>query len=291
MASLSPESGVEEVQLQTVDELPHGLAALLDEIHDVARRSLQSQMREMARATVTVSRAEAVQATYANVSRDIDIPSSVAAVHSKALGGFFIAHLDAAMSSALIDTKLGGSIRPVLDRWPTQADVAVLSMVLDKLIMPLEDAFRPVFQLDYSIVNFETSPNFIFEVGPADPVVAYKYEFTLDDAALGSLTFIFPFSSLQQLFSKVPTADAAGMSPEESEVMVLDDVEVELRAMVGPTSVAVSEILSLRPGDVLVLDQWADEPTIGMVHGIPLLELTVGAASGHVAALVERWKE
>jgi len=291
MTSLSPEAGVEEVQLQTVDELPDGLAALLDEIHDVARRALQSQIREMARATVSVTRADAVQTAYSNVSREMDIPSSVASVHSNALGGFFIAHLDATLSSALIDLKLGGQVRPPADRWPTSVDVAVLTMMVDKLISPLQEAFRPVFLLDYSIANFETSPNFVFEVAPDDPVVAYKYEFTHDENSLGAMTFVFPFSSLQHLLSKVPTSLVVDPADEEQEAMALDDVEVELRAMVGPTSVAVGEFLSLQPGDVLVLDQWADQPSIGMVHGVPLLELTIGAASGHVAAVVERWKE
>jgi flagellar motor switch protein FliM len=291
MTSLPSEAGFEEVQLQTVDELPRGLAALLDEIHDVARRSLQSMLREVARATITVTRADAVQTSYANMTRDIEIPSAVASVHSSALNGHFIVHLDAQLSSGLIDLKLGGKIRPATDRWPTNTDVAVLSMMLQKLITPLQDAFRPVFQLDYSIDNFETSPSFIFEVAPADPVVAYRYELTLDDQAIGAMTFIFPFASLQQLLAKVPAGNAMGIPQEEPEIMDLNDVEVELRALIGPTSVGVGEFLSLQPGDVLVLDQWADEPSIGMVHGVPLLELTVGAATGHVAALVERWKD
>lgn len=291
MTSLPSAAGFEEVQLQTVDELPRGLAALLDEIHDVAKRSLQSQLRELARATITVTRAEAVQTSYANITRGIEVPSSVASIHSTALNGHFVAHLDASLSSALLDLRLGGSIRPPADRWPTGTDIAVLSGMLGKLIAPLQDAFRPVFQLDYSVDNFETSPSFIFEVAPTDPVVAYRYDLSLGDHELGALTFIFPFSSLQQLLAKVPSSNAMGMPPEEPEAMDLEDVEVELRALIGPTAVAVGEFLSLQPGDVLVLDQWADEPSIGMVHGVPLLELTVGAATGHVAALVERWKD
>ena len=55
MDSRSNPGQVEDVQLQTVDELPKGLSSLLREVHEVAGRALQSTLREWAKSAITVT--------------------------------------------------------------------------------------------------------------------------------------------------------------------------------------------------------------------------------------------
>ena len=122
-------------------------------------------------------------------------------------------------------------------------------------------------------------------------MIVYRFEIALGDDSAGAMSVVYPFAALQPLLDQVPIGQVEPPAEVTPAVVQLEDVEVELRALIGTTPVAVGDFLSLRPGDVLVLDQWADQPSVGMVHGVPLLELSVGASSGHVAAVVERWKE
>ena len=122
-------------------------------------------------------------------------------------------------------------------------------------------------------------------------MISYALSVSLGEDIIGTISVIYPFASLRPLLEQVPNNPEDEERPAPPASVQLEDVEVELRAVIGPTTVGVGDFLSLEPGDVLVLDQWADQPTIGMVNGTPLLELTVGASSGHVAAVVEGWKE
>lgn len=173
-----------------------------------------------------------------------------------------------------------------LDQWPRQfLEVSSWSWSATPSPVPVGRLGDPV------TVLLLGSPNFIFDIGPDDPVIVYTFAVSLGDQAAGDLSVIYPFAALQPLLDEVNVGTVEPPTIFEPSVVQLEEVEVELLALIGPTSVAVGDFLSLQPGDVLVLDQWADQPSIGMVHGVPLLELSVGASSGHVAAVVERWKE
>ena len=291
MDSTPSSASIEDVQLQTVDELPKGLSSLLTEVHDVAGRSLQSTLREWAKAALLVERQPDLQAPYSEFTRTLELPVAIASVDSPALAAPFVVCMDGRLSSSVTDLLLGGQIREPVDRWPTTTDIALRSGAIEELLKPLHDAFRPVLPLDAKISRFESSPNFIFDIGPDDPVIVYTFAVSLGDQAAGDLSVIYPFAALQPPLDEVNVGTVEPPTIFEPSVVQLEEVEVELLALIGPTSVAVGDFLSLQPGDVLVLDQWADQPSIGMVHGVPLLELSVGASSGHVAAVVERWKE
>ena len=291
MDSTPTPTSVEDVQLQTVDELPRGLSSLLREVHEVAGRALQSTLREWAKAAITVTAQPELQAPYSEFTRTLELPVAIASVASPSLSTPFLICLDGAFASAATDVLMGGQIRPPMDRWPTSTDDVVRSIAMRELLEPLAHAFRPVIDLAPEIKRFESSPNFIFDVSPDDPVIVYGFAATLGDQPAGLISVIYPFAALQPLLDQVPAGRHEHEEPATPAIVQLEEVEVELRALIGPTSVAVGDFLSLRPGDVLVLDQWADQPSVGMVHGMPLLELSVGASSGHVAAVVERWKE
>jgi len=291
MDSTPTPAHVEDVQLQTVDELPKGLSSLLREVHEVAGRALQSTLREWAKSAITVTAQDELQAPYSEFTRTLDLPVAIASIDSAALSTPFLVCLDGAMASSITDVLLGGQIRPPSDRWPTSTDGAIRSKAVRELLEPLQAAFRPVIDLQAEISRFESSPNFIFDVSPDDPVIVYRFEVALGEDPAGVMSVVYPFAALQPLLEQVPIGHAEPAAELVPASVQLEDVEVELRALIGPTPVAVGDFLSLRPGDVLVLDQWADQPSVGMVHGVPLLELSVGASSGHVAAVVERWKE
>ena len=291
MDSLHPTATIEDVALQTVDELPKGLSALLREVHDVVRRSLQSMLREWSKAPVEVVLNQEIQAPYSEFTRSLTVPVAIAALQSPALASNMLICLDGPMASSLTDMLLGGQVREAVDRWPTSTDKAIRAKALEDNIWPLHEAFLPVMELDAKITRFESSPNFVFDIDPDDPVIVYRFSASLGDNPMGDISIIYSFAALQPLLDRIPAGNVEPLSSVEPAVVDLHKVEVELKAITSPTSISVGEFLSLRPGDVLVLDQWADQPNVGMVNGVPLFEISVGAFSGHVAAVVERWKE
>ena len=104
MDSMSNPEQVEDVQLQTVDELPKGLSSLLREVHEVAGRALQSTLREWAKAAITVTPQDELQAPYSEFTRTLELPVAIASISSAALSTNFLLCLDAPMASAVTET-------------------------------------------------------------------------------------------------------------------------------------------------------------------------------------------
>jgi flagellar motor switch protein FliM len=70
----------------------------------------------------------------------------------------------------------------------------------------------------------------------------------------------------------------------------LQDLTVSLSVGLRPTTVTARDVAMLEPGDVLRLDHRIDEPAIGLVDGVELLEGFVGRRGKRLGIRFLRWR-
>lgn len=288
-------AGVEDVHLQTVDTLPAVCTDVLIELHRGFGRIVRTNLSEYLESDLTVTAPVIRQLSYAEYLHSLNPPVFAGVASCDFLSGPLIATSDHSLASALIDRLLGGPGQPVTDRWPTDVDTAIFWGLLERMLACLQVAFRPLAETEIALSRLELSPHFLSVAAHEEPVAVFDFTLIQGEDPLGSLTLCYPFASLTPLIERLPTPTApppgeepvteAALGPE------LEDVEVTLDLALNPTRIPIAEFLTLQPGDVVLLDHWADEPAIGYVSQHPVLGLQLGQMQGHLAGAVTDWRE
>ncbi len=288
-------TGVEDVHLQTVDTLPAVCTDVLIELHRGFGRVVRTNLSEYLESDMTVTAPVIRQLSYAEYVSSLSPPVFAGIASCDFLSGPFIATADHKLASALIDRLLGGGGQPVTDRWPTEVDTAIFWGLLERMLASLQTAFRPLVETELSLNGLELSPHFLSVAAHDEPVAVFDFTLSLAEDELGSLTICYPFASLIPLIERLPTPaptppgeEHASQPPTGPE---LEDVEVTVNLALHPTRIPIAEFLTLQPGDVVLLDHWADEPAVGYVNQHPVFGLQLGQMQGHLAGAITEWRE
>lgn len=284
-------AGVEDVHLQTVDTLPTVCSDVLTEIHRGFARVSRTSLSEFLEADMTVSGPLVRQTSYADYLSSLAPPVFSGVVDCEFLSGPLVATTNHGLASSLLDRLLGGPGRPVVDRWPTEVDTAMFWGLLERLLGSLQLAFRPLTETTLILRRLELSPHFLSVAPHDDPVIVFEFNIALGDDDLGAFTACYPFSSLTPLVESLPTSTAAFAPETEPVGLELEDVGVRMRVTLNPTRMSIGEFLTLQTGDVVLLDHWADQPAWGQVSGQTVMGVQLGQMNGHMAAVVDDWRE
>ena len=287
------QAAVHDIHLQTVDTLPSVCTDVLVEIHRGLARSLRASLSQYLETPLSLSMPEHRQQPYGQYLQAVDTPVFAAMCSADFLSGPLLLVADHELASSLIDRLLGGSGTPTTDRWPTDVDAKLFSRVLGLVLNALDSAFRPLLAAHFVGERTELSPHFLPIAAHHEPVIAFRLGVEMAGNAIGTLTMCYPFASLATLIDSLPGADMPAPPAPESPSASIDVLEtaVQLRLALRSTRLAVGDFMSLREGDVVILDHWADEPAIGLVGDQPIVGVDLGQLSGHLAAVVSDWRE
>lgn len=110
-----------------------------------------------------------------------------------------------------------------------------------------------------------------------------RLELTLERARLAAVLSVH---GAQALLKKMPAAQAHGHRPALAERdSVIGDARVQLHVTLAPVEIELAEVLSVRPGDVLMFPHQVGEPVlVETADGRPLGRAELGGSKGRRAA-------
>ena len=116
------------------------------------------------------------------------------------------------------------------------------------------------------IEQIETNPQFVQIVGPNEMVVLITFEIKIGNTE-GMMNLCFPVPMIEPIINKLSAqywfAAVKKEKTEESLAVIkerLNKVKIPLIVRLGEANIKVSEMLSLKKGDVLVLNQNINKP-------------------------------
>jgi flagellar motor switch protein FliM len=138
----------------------------------------------------------------------------------------------------------------------------------------------------------EVNPQFAAIVMPTDLVIVSRFEIELEQSA-GTLIICIPYSMIEPIRSKL----VAGFQAEVEDVdytwqrrlkaMIMES-EVNFSVRLGTTEITGERLISMKPGDIIQLDQDADQPIIGLIEGRPKMEGIAGIQRGFQAFKLQK---
>jgi flagellar motor switch protein FliM len=257
------------------------------------RTTLSSLMRKV----VSVSTLAVDMIKFGEFLKTIPVPTSLHLFRMDPLRGNAIMVLESKLIFTLVDILFGGTGKEsykVEGREFTAIENNLIKRVVLSAMTDIERAWKSVIEVKVAYQRAEVNPQFVQIVPPTDIVVVINFEVEVEYTT-GILSVCIPYAMLEPVREKLH----AGFQSEQMEVDKtwmnrfrdgLMKSKVDLVVELGSTEISGSEVVQLKKGDVIPLDQYAADPLNIYVEGIMKFKGSAGVFRGNQAIKVaEVW--
>jgi flagellar motor switch protein FliM len=254
-------------------------------LHDRFARNVSTSLSAYMRVVTEVSILSVEQFTYSEFLMSLSDPTAFYAVSMRPLDGVGALELNPSVAFTMIDRMLGGSGRGVMvNRALTEIEQNVTDGVVKLILENLTETWRGVVDVQFRISGRETRPQMLQVAAPNEVVLLLGFEIGIADTR-GVLNICIPASSIEAVsgsftrsWQKTRRDLTAGehVALEENLARITVALEAGLETTIGAT-----DVLNLKVGDVIGLEQPATQPIELRVNGRRKFLATPGASATH----------
>lgn len=240
---------------------------VLNHIHETFARDLSGYLSAQLRTIVDISLFAIDQVLYSEYVLSSAPPSALYIIQTEDHEQEFVFEFDPRLAIFIVEKLFGGS-GVFLDH-PRELSVIeqrIVDKVLVRAFRELERAWNPVHPVSLTKSGFESNAEFVQILPAVEPAIVVTLEILVyENRSL--LNICYPYILLERLLTR--TGMKRWMSSMTSTVdpkvrkrfeNTLREVNVDLHAELGRTTVSLEELDSLEVGDVIPLQKRVDEP-------------------------------
>lgn len=160
----------------------------------------------------------------------------------------------------LVDRVLGGPGKLIeINRELTAIEQKIMERLLKKLIIQFRSAWSTVEELDIDVGTYYSNPNFVQLADSGESVVSVSLEVNFAEN-MTLFNIAYPYYLINQLLEKLDTEKievSQVNSVKDRRILRknLETTHVPISVNLGETYLSFQELMNLREGDVLFLDQ------------------------------------
>ncbi len=250
------------------------------------------------RSNVEVNRGQIRQVLFNDFLGDLDGNQSIGVFSFEPLKGQSLVTMDSKTMFRLLDKLIGGAGEYYeIDREFTDLELRIFRYILGRILSDLGDSFKKYFVAQPVLSRVESNPAFVAVIAPGEKVIQVSTEVRFGDD-IGSLVLAFPTAGFDPVMDSLDPDDEAMIGPTmvapEDVVKVraaLLDSSVEVEAQIGKAPIPLSRLLELEVGDTIILDRKINEPVPLKVGNITLCWAEPGKSQSRRAVRVCRKEE
>ncbi|AKL95471.1 flagellar motor switch protein FliM [Clostridium aceticum] len=235
-------------------------------IHENFSRTLNTFLSGYLRSYVNTEVSSVEELSYYEFSNSIVNPAVLSIVNFHPLTGQIIVDLSSSIAFTLIDRILGGSGKSYEEsRTFTEIEITLIKKFMRQVIDLMIDPWENVIELQPSLEKIETNSQFAQIVSPNETVALITLNIAIGDV-VGMLNLCIPHIVIEPILAKLSTkfwfSSVSKAVTEEDKQSLKKRVEkskIHVTARLGSTFITVKDFLELQIGDVIVLDQLANE--------------------------------
>jgi len=294
---LEDDSGIVAFDLSNQDRIIRGRMPVMEIINDRFARLATNALANAMRKRVDVNPISIDMSKFGDFMRSLPVPTSINIFKLDPLRGNAILVVDSRLVFALVENFFGGagSQPKVEGRDFTPIEQAIIQKVVKIALANLEDAWRPVHEVHVELIRSEINPQFAAIVPPSDVVVVVTFEVELENA-IGSMIACLPYATIEPIRSKLYASfqserlevDHAWISRFKERLM---ETPVEVVVEFGKTQLSGRQLLSLKEGDIILLDTDAEDLLKAEVQGVRKFWGIPGNVKSNKAFQVHREEE
>src|SRR5580704_7604416 len=257
------DSNVIVYDLTSQDRIIRGRMPQLDVIYEKFMRAFRVSLSSALRKIASLNHASTDFLKFGEFINTLPIPTCMSVLRFNALRGSALLVVESKLAYALVDSFLGGVDRPytkIEGKEFTAIELSIIRRVVELAIADLENAWASVAKIDASFVRTEVNPQFVGIVPPTDVVIASTFDVELENAN-GTITLVIPYSTIEPIKQKLSTGFQVESDQTDKKMWTaiirsqLLDTSVNIRVNLGESEITLNELMDLKVGDVIPLDQ------------------------------------
>lgn len=238
----------------------------LEMIFEHYGRLISTNLTVYLRKSVQVTVATSEEATFSEFTNALSNPVILGVINFTPLNGAIIIDLATNLGYAMLDRMLGGSGLPLeKNREFSDIEMIIMQKILVMFTQLLRDPWKNVIEISPVLQRLETNPQFAQVIAPSDMIAIVTLSVKIGDVE-GYLNICLPFVTLEDVMDKLNTQFWYSTMQErhdENYEMYIESlirkVDVPIRAVLGRSTISVSDFVNLQVGDCIRLDSKVDE--------------------------------
>ena len=196
----------------------------------------------------------------------------------------------------LVDSFFGGADRPytkIDGKDFTPIELSIVKKVVELAIHDMENAWASIEKIGCSFVRTEVNPQFVGIVPPTDVVIASTFDVELENAT-GTISIVIPYATIEPIKQKLSTGFQVESDQTDKKLWTsiiqeqLLETDLEVKVNLGETEIKLRDLMGLKVGDVIPLDQDASGEFDVQIENVKKFKGYYGIHHGTVAVQVTR---
>jgi len=259
------EKKIKKYDFRRPDKFAKDQLRTLEIIHDNLARLINNFLSGYLRSVVEIDVLSTQSMVYSEFSNSISNPAILGIVNFAPLEGQIIVDISNDLAFAMVERLLGGQGKnPLLkeSRALTEIEEVLIRNILVKFINLMRESWSNIIELKPKLDQIETNSQFAQIVSPSESIALITFSFRVGDTE-GMVNIAIPHYVIEpilpNLSSKLWFTSTIRKEKTESEQHAIssgiEKSSVPIKAIVGRSSISVSELLTLSVGDVIVLNR------------------------------------
>ncbi|MCT2534531.1 flagellar motor switch protein FliM [Aquibacillus koreensis] len=266
----------------------------ISRIHENFARLLTTYFSAQLRTYTHISVASVDQIPYEEFIRSIPTMTILNIYSVSPLDGRIIFEFNPNIAYAMLDRMLGGkgsSVNKIENL--TEIETTLMSQLFEKALDNLQEAWESVVEIDPILEEFEVNPQFLQLVSPNETVVVVSLNTTIGESS-GMINICIPHVVLEPIIPRLSvhywmqTEKPKNRKPEEYENITkgLESAILDMKVVLGKSTINLSELLHLNENDIIPLDQAIDQPIQLYVDDEPMFSVQPGKKKQKLAVQI-----
>jgi flagellar motor switch protein FliM len=267
----------------------------LDAINEQIAAQLGMGLAGRTRLALRATAGAATLLKFADLTPLLAPPATVCVMGLGTSSGFGLVLLEPGVAEALLGAALGDRTGREQEaaaegrRDLTTVEQLVLRRLLGVLTEAMARCWAPVIPFRPEVLRIEMDPRMANIAPPSDVGIVSAFELT--GGLEGRLQVVIPYAAVEpakaQLAAPRQLAQRADQKVAEALAGELEQVRVEVRGLLGRAVIPFSRLLSLEPGETLLLDSDENRPLPVLVQGREKLRARPSVSGGAMALVVD----
>jgi flagellar motor switch protein FliM len=240
---------------------------------------------------VEVMNSEAV--TYMEFSNALSNPVLLGVIDFNPLKGNIIMEMATKLGYTIVDRMLGGEGEPLEKiRDFSEIELLIIERVMISCVELLREPWTNVVDVLPRLERIETNPQFAQIISPSEMIAIVTLNIKIGDVE-GLMNVCLPYLTLEPVMDKLNTKFWYSNMQDKTEEMFAEDIEhlirkasVPVTAVLGNSTINVSDFATLQIGDVIRLNRKVDDELDVFVGDIRKFTALPGSSDKNYAVRV-----
>lgn len=294
--AVKEEKVVVTYDLTSQDRIIRGRLPQLEVIYEKFMRAFRVSLSSALRKIASITLASTDFLKFGEFINTLPMPTCMSVLRFHNLRGSALLVIESKLAYALVDSFFGGADRPytkIEGKDFTQIELSIVQKVVGLAMDDLEAAWESVEKIGCTFVRTEVNPQFVGIVPPTDVVIASTFDVELENAN-GTITIVIPYATIEPIKQKLSSGFQIESDQTDKKLWTsiireqLLETDLNMAVYLGESEIALEDLMGLKVGDVIPLDQDSTGEFDIQVEGVKKFKGYMGIHHGSVAMQVTR---